>query len=265
MTTPAPQLRAVLSLAAFGLSATIASAVTLNLNSTADTYLRGGSSDQAFGATSSLLVGSHSSVGPFTGLFRFDLSTLPTSGITIDSVTLTLKSSSNGSGTNVTLNVFELSAANADWVEGAENGSNGDGSSTWTKKVRDLIAPVGPEADWAGSPGARTAGTDYINTSLASFTGNASTIGTGNLVFTSTAAFLTSVGASAGGNLTLWTGTPTSTGNNDFFRIESRETAFDPLLTINYSVAPIPEPSAFAVLAGVGVLGLAAVRRRRRI
>lgn len=34
-------------------------------------------------------------------------------------------------------------------------------------------------------------------------------------------------------------------------------------LVINYTVSAIPEPSSFAALAGVGALGLAALRRRR--
>ena len=255
---PSHALVGFLTFAGFAASA---NAVTLAVNSSADTYLRGGAADQAYGATSSLLVGNHSSVGPFTGLFRFDLSTLPTSGITIDSVSLTLTSTSSGAGATVTLTVFQLSLANADWVEGIQDNSNADGSSAWNKKVRDIVGAVPTQADWAGTVGARTAGTDYVNTSLASFTGNAGTIGTGTLGFTSTGAFSSTVAGAAGGNLNLWVGNPTVTAVSDFFRIASRETpgtSSDPLLTVNYTV--VPEPSA-ALLGGLGMLAL--LRRRR--
>ncbi len=255
-----PALIGVLMVASLSTSA---HAVTLSLNPTADTYLRGGSADQAFGATQSILAGNHGTVGPFAILFRFDLSTLPTSGITIDSVALTLTSTASGAGTLVTLMAFQLSAANADWIEGSQAGTNGiNGSATHNFKAR--YEGNGTNQNWAGTAGARTAGTDYVNTSLASFTGDAATIGTGTLGFTSTGAFQTTVGGAAGGDLNLWVGTPTVVAVNDFFRIASRETAgtaSDPLLTINYTV--IPEPSIHA-LAGAAVLALLSFRRSRR-
>ncbi|MBC8008832.1 MAG: DNRLRE domain-containing protein [Burkholderiales bacterium] len=248
------------------LAASAASAVTVNFNSSADTYLRGNAGNNNYGALNSLLVGNHSSVGPFTGLFRFDLSSLPTSGITIDSVTLTLFSTANGSGTSVTLSVFQLAAANANWLEGTSNDTTpgAPGAATWGNLNYNSANPGNP-TPWAGSPGARTAGTDYINTSLASFTGNASTIGTGAMAFTSTGSFSSTVLGSAGGQLNLWIGIPTVVLANDFFRIASKETTGtnrDPLLSVNYTA--VPEPSAFAALAGLGALGLVTLRRRRR-
>jgi len=254
-------LAAIGTLGALAVSS--ASAATLNVFSTADTYLRGGSADQNFGATTSILFGNHATVGPFTGLLRFDLSNPLLTGATINSVTLTLTSTGNGAGTSVTLDVFQLAAANADWVEGVQNGTNAVGSSSWNNKISSPGVIGATTTPWAGTVGARTAGTDYVNTSLASFTGNASTFGTGSLGFTSTGTnFNSAVASSAGGSLNLWVGTPSGAAVSDFFRIASRETAdtaSDPLLTIDYT---IPEPSTY-VLAGGALLGLVAFRRRR--
>lgn len=250
-------LHALIGSLTFASIAASANAASLAVFSTADTYLRNSGAtaeNQSYGAATSILAGSHSSLNGLTNLFRFDLSALPTSGIAIDSVILTLTSTGNGSGATVTLTVFQLSLANEDWVEGTQNGTVGSGEAS-AKFLTNQTA------NWAGSAGARTAGTDYVNTSLASFTDNAGTIGTGTLGFTSTAAFATTVATAAGGNLNLWVGTPTLTGANDFFRIASRETAgttSDPLLTVNYTL--VPEPSA-AVLGGLGIIAL--LRRRR--
>ncbi len=257
---------AFLGLIASASLATSTQAATLTLNPTADTYLRGGSSDQSWGGATELLISNHATVGPFTGLFRFDLSSLPTSGISIDSVTLTLKSNANGSGTSVTMNVYQLASANADWIEGALNGVNSgtEGSAAWNNKANFTSGPnAALDTPWAGSVGARTAGTDYTNTLLASYTGDASTAGTSNLVFTSQASISSTVLSSAGGNLNLWIGQPTVVAISEFFRITSKEgNATATSLVINYSA--IPEPSTYAALAGLGVLGLAATRRRSR-
>lgn len=247
---PSHALVGFLTFASFAASA---NAVTLAVNSSADTYLRN-NENQSYGATSSILAGQHATLNGLTNLFRFDLSALPTSGITVDSVSLTLTSTDNGVGTTVTLTVFQLSLANAGWVEGTQNGAVGTGEAS----ARYLTNQT---TNWAGSIGARTAGTDYVNTSLASFTGNANTIAAGTLGFTSTGAFSSTVAGAAGGNLNLWVGNPTLTAASEFFRIASRETAgtaSDPLLTVNYTV--VPEPSA-ALLGGLGMLAL--LRRRR--
>jgi len=250
-----PVILGILAIASF---ATSANAVTLIVNPTADTYLRS-SENQAYGGAAQILAGSHSTLNGLTNLFRFDLSALPTSGITIDSVTLTLTSNASGSGTAVTLHVFELAAANASWVEGTANGAVVAGDASALYRVNQTTAWAGGATSYA-----RTAGTDYVNTSLASFTGNASTIGTGTLGFTSTGAFSTTVATFAGANLNLWVGTPTLTGANDFFRISSKEaSATATSLVINYTA--IPEPSTYALL-GMGLIGVVlATRHRRRV
>lgn len=243
-----------LALACFAASA---NAAVLTLNPTADTYLRNSGAtaeNQSYGGASQLLAGQHATLNGLTALFRFDLSALSASD-TINSVTLTLTSNASGSGTAVTLTVFDLAAANAGWVEGNQNGTVGTGEASAKFRVNQTT-------NWAGSTGARTAGTDYVNTSLASFTGNASTIGTGTLAFTSTGAFLTTVDAAAGGILNLWIGTPTLTATSDFFRISSKEaSATATSLVIDYS--PIPEPSTWALLA-FGLTSAMVLRRRRQ-
>ncbi len=210
------------------LMANSARAVVVTNFATADARI-GGSLTQAninWGGADQMLVGNHTSLGNLHGLLRFDLSSLP-SDVVINSVTLIMHKPSVGTGAAFTVNVFELSAANANWVEGTANGVAQSGSATWDSK--------GPSA-WAGSGGASTAGTDYINTPLASYSGSTAA---GSANFTSQAAFISAVSNSWGGVLNLGVGLNSGVSGS-YYRFATIEhaTLDAPALIIDYTVAP---------------------------
>jgi hypothetical protein len=196
-----------------------------------------------------MLVGNHTSLGNLHGLLRFDLSSLGTN-IVINSVTLQMNKPAGGTGSSFTVNVFELSVANANWVEGTANNVAQSGSATWNSK--------GSSA-WAGSAGASTAGTDYINTVLASYAGSLLTAG--DAAFTSQAAFLTSVSNNLGGSLNLGIGMNSGVSGSYYRFATDENTSFDaPALVIDYTV--IPEPATLGLL-GAGSLLVVLLRRMR--
>ena len=238
-----------------------ASAATLTLTALDDTYLRASVSDSNFGGHTQVLAGTLGNSG-LHALFRFNLNQAALSGATITSATLKLYSDGNDSGSlaSATLNLFQLAAANAGWVEGTGAGSTGEvltGVATWNHQVRSTTP-------WAGTAGASTPGTDYINTSLGSFTGNPQTITAGTEMNFTSGAFAGAVAGNIGGALNLWVGSPEQeSGSRNFFRIatvENATVANHPTLIIEYT--PIPEPSATLMFAGA--LGLLASRRRSR-
>ena len=93
-------------------------------------------------------------------LFRFDLSTIPT---TATIVSATLKLYSSGATQAQTYTVYKITDANGDWVEGTGNDSKINGAPCWNYKAYHTSTPT----SWAGSAGLSTAGTDYVNTVLA--------------------------------------------------------------------------------------------------
>lgn len=205
-----------------------AQVMTTSLVATADTRI-GGSLTQTNinnGGADQMLVGNHTSLGKLHGLLRFDLSSLGTN-IVINSVTLQMNKPAVGTGSSFTVNVFELSVANTNWVEGTANNVAQSGSATWDSK--------GPSA-WAGSAGASTAGTDYINTVLASYSG---TTAAGDAAFISEAAFLTAVSNNAGGSLNLGIAINNSASGSYYrFATDEHATAAAPVLVIEYSDPP---------------------------
>ena len=93
-------------------------------------------------------------------LFRFDLSSIPSSATIISA---TLKMYSSGATQAQTYTIYKITDANGDWIEGTATGSAQNGSPCWNQKA------YGSE-DWAGSAGLSTADTDYVNTVLATAT-----------------------------------------------------------------------------------------------
>lgn len=125
----------------------------------ADTYLQ--LYNHLNGGTSTvLLLNANWSI-----LFRFDLSSIPAGSI-CTAATLKLRYT-YGLGTKMTdLFVYKIADANGDWIEGTKNGTTaGAGEPSYYGKTEDGAGAV--VTPWAGSAGLRTAGTDYINTILA--------------------------------------------------------------------------------------------------
>jgi hypothetical protein len=101
-------------------------------------------------------------------LLRFDLSSIDSSDICTDA-DLYMTPAENNTG-SVVNNIYKVSDANGDWIEGTKNGAAaGSGEPCWNAKEAD--GSGGVTTAWAGSAGLSTAGTDYENTSLATYTG----------------------------------------------------------------------------------------------
>lgn len=92
-------------------------------------------------------------------LMRFNVSSLAGRFASINSVTLRLYF--NGANANAgVIQVFAVAPANAGWVEGS-GGTAVSGVSCWSRRVY-------PSTNWAGSQGASTPNTDYVDMVLAS-------------------------------------------------------------------------------------------------
>jgi len=199
------------------------------LAAAADTYLLKNAETVNYGARDIVAVRNDDPNTQHT-LLRFDLSGLGTD-IIINSVTLRMQKTAMYSGANVDLHVYELSAANTNWVEGSKTGSAETGSASWVQKA---YAQTG----WAGSAGASTAGTDYLTDVLA--IDSDFTLGVKD--FTGTAAFATAVSNHLGGALNLLLMlNPDSALNGRPFVYASKENTGGqvvPTLIINYEVKP---------------------------
>jgi hypothetical protein len=128
-------------------------------NQVEDVYLRGNDSQSSapsnFGGTPLLIAGRLNSDVVINALMRFtDLSAL--SGRTVSNATLRLYNQNHASQTqDVTIHVYEVAAANGDWVEGDYLGDIGWDASVWRFKIQNTV-------DWAGGRnGCGVPGTDY--------------------------------------------------------------------------------------------------------
>ncbi|GEM_PF-1605327 len=250
--------------AAFALASS-ASADILSFTASQDTFVRLDGPNNAYGADTTLLVGGHATVGPFNSFYKFEnLNLSALSGATINSVTLRLTSVNSAGAGTVNINLYQLSAANADWKEGTSGivpTGTSDTGATFNNKSGQGASAV----TWAsGNTNANfVAGTDYVNTVLGNYSGATNT-GTGGESFNfGNAALKDLIASSIGGSVSFNFLLRDQTGGTNFLRIASSEnTSYaGPQLIIDY--VAIPEPSTFAALAGLGVLGLAAARRRR--
>jgi len=195
------------------------------------------------------------------GLVRFDVTALNGNVSAISAVTLRLTVTNSGAlgggadviGTN-TLQVFQMTAANGDWVEGTGNISVGTGWSTWDQKIHG-------SQNWAGTPGANTAGVDYVNTLIASFTFNNSTAAgsTIDLVF-SDVSFVSNWIAGNNPGLMLRTSNFNSPPNViSLATSESSTLSAHPELIVTFT--PVPEPTSMLL----GMFGVVLAARKYRI
>ena len=185
------------------------------------------------------LVGDTTNTNDFLrGVLAFDLSDPTLTGATINSATLTLvvQSSDTGGSVNasVTLDLHELATA------------FDEASVSWT-------------TPWTSDGG------DFGSV-LASASANASTVQPGDSLDFAGSALTDSVSGSVGGSLYLLTKLASEDdAARNIFRFGSIDgvSSFRSTLTIDYTAAVIPEPSAFALLGGLAALGFVAGRRRR--
>ena len=129
-------------------------------NQLEDVYLRGDNSQISapsnYGASTLLIVGQLNSDVVVNSLMRVtDLSTV--SGRTVTNATLRLYNQNHANQTgDVTIDVYEVAAANGDWVEGDGLGTVITGTSDWRFKIQNT-------GEWAGGRnGCGVAETDYI-------------------------------------------------------------------------------------------------------
>lgn len=183
------------------------------------------------GAGSDFLFGYESGFAHTRGIMRWDLSSISASE-TIVSATLQLYDREYASRTaNCAINIYEIKAANSGWVAGTADFASQGGSSCWSAKTFGVT-------NWAGSVGCGTAGTDYVNTSLASYTFvDGAGAGFKTITFNSDGlAYLQSLFGTSGGAGFLIIGEEVT--SNSLTKIVSGNdatTANRPILTITYS------------------------------
>jgi uncharacterized protein YaiE (UPF0345 family) len=214
----------------------VLSGETMALTASQDTFVRSEQNVQGF--TDTLLVGGHSSVGPFNSFYKFQLDALELAGATINSVTLRLTSIATAGAGTVNINLYEVSTANADWFEGTGPDSNSSAGSTFNWKDYASGTTIA-QVPWAsGNTNANfVAGTDYVSTVLGNYTGPTNSA-TGGEVFDlpGNASLTALVEAALGGELNLIVMDQTGNGTN-FLRIASKEnTSYaGPQLIIDYT------------------------------
>ena len=206
-------------------------------------------------------------------LLRFNVSSLNGQFTSINSVTLRLTTSAGVQGSGL-INLFRLTDANANWVEGNGSGgavyeANDVGGSTWAFKIQG--SPEFTGTPWAGlgvsgvgsaNGAAGVAGTDYHSTAVSSFSYNVTNAAAGSqvdFVFSDLSFFGTWITGTNAGML-LRQLSETGTNIVPFHSSESATAAARPMLIVDYTA--VPEPGTAALLGGS--LLLLARRRRSR-
>lgn len=121
-----------------------------------DTFLYDGATSTNYGTNAAIQIGRDGASALAHGLIKFDLSGLPTSGITINSVVLRMTTNTT-SVSPYTLQAYRILPANSSWTET---------DATWLK--------TDGSTNWAGSNGCSTSGTDYSSTLMGSVAVSAS-------------------------------------------------------------------------------------------
>lgn len=232
---------------------------------TQDTMIitQGGSEEDNFGGRGNMEVGTiNSGSGVRHGLVRFNITSLNGQFSTINSVTLRFYVDFD-EATVGNIQLFRLAAANSGWIEGINTSATGTpdfGESTWAQRVYG-------SQNWAGSPGASTAGTDYLTTALASPTLTTSTpAGTAFDFVFNDVSFIADWAAGNNPGLFLQLSTESALGNNRiaFITRDNPTASLRPELIIDYAAIPEPGSLILVGLAAIGI-GLMAWRRRRGI
>ncbi len=225
----------------------------------------GANAGRNYGNSNSLWAGKDAQGADRRILLRFDVSALDgvTDGVTSATLTMTLENLSGSTSGSVLLSLYEVSSANAGWVQGNAGGAFEAGSSAWNYRQSATV-------NWAGSAGLSTPGIDYVNTVI----DGVKTVTTGATgqegveVTWSLSAELLERWISGDNAGLLFVVTPVGedpleAGDNFRFASSTWGTvAHRPELTVTYEA--IPEPATAALLLAGGVLYGAARYRRRQ-
>lgn len=281
MNTSARQTRltvlAAVALMIVALGSLPASATTMTFSSIRDVAILAGLPDNNFGVFPDVQTGTSVS-NPTRSLISFDITTLGpqlTPLTVVDSVTMRLFLDAFDDASIKTTQVYAVSDANANWVEGTVNNVAEVGSSVWNQKQYTI-------ANWAGSAGLSTAGVglatpgiDYDSMLLASqtfTTGTAPASGSPvDFVFAGSSASLKALldhwlNVANGGLFLRDPNDGTLPGAFDRIRYHSREAGnvlLQPQLIVEFHETAVPEPSMW-VLIGLGAVGLVYARGQRR-
>jgi hypothetical protein len=251
--------------ALLALSAFVAQADTISLNPTADAFVafRAGNAanDTNFGSSNQLDLYQNGDIYMYAYV-RFDFSSL--GNITINSATLTFTKTSNTvesgypvvSARNDTLTTGRFGVFGLTDASGNTAQNWGETTITANNVGSERIASQGAQFDTT----TRVVSFDGINETVSSGTTASITGSNGsNLV-----SFLQErvSPTSFAGSVTFIVDFP-GTGTGQGFALASREAVSGmPVLMLDYT--PVPEPSAFALLAGLAGMGCVGLRRRRR-
>jgi hypothetical protein len=184
-----------------------------------------------YGADTKLRIGKYNNFSWGWTFFRWSLAAL--AGGTCTAASLFLYGPGAG-GADALTRVYEIAAANTDWVMGTANGSAQNGSSCGSYKITDTD-------DWAGATTFGVAGTDYVNTALAQETFDAD--GSGWLEFDMNAAGIAVVNGDMGGstNLAAYCAVNESGTYEDVYSGKyTTDTSLRPKLTITYTAGGGP-------------------------
>ena len=217
-----------------------ASADTLDLVASADGFIRDGftvDNVQDAQEANLFLVGNTDGTDELRAFLQFDLLNPLLTGATINSVTLTFTVDGGDTNSVEEIDTLQLYQTNTAFTEG---GAQWD--TPWTTPGGDL------------------------DSLLATADANAGTVAASDTVGFTSETMDTAIANTIGGSIGLILKVDSIDAARTIFRFTSRTpiespSTYVPTLSIDYTA--VPEPSAFALLAGFAGLSLAVVRRRK--